>query len=68
MAPASPLRDANAFLELPRRHKFLDYASEHVTAHLGYTEIPELVPNLMGFVLLEAFIPWMEYFFMVVQL
>jgi hypothetical protein len=30
--------------------------SEHVTSNLGYTEIPELVPNLMGLVLSDAFI------------
>jgi tetratricopeptide (TPR) repeat protein len=61
----SPLLDANSFSELPRRHKFLDYASKHIIFHLRYADIAELAPNLIGLVLSRNCIPCMEYFFLV---
>jgi hypothetical protein len=61
----SPLHDANAFSELPRRHKFLDYVSRYMLDHLRFTDISEFVTNLIGFVLSEGFISWMEYFAMI---
>jgi Tetratricopeptide repeat/NACHT domain len=61
----SPLHDANAFSELPRRHKFLDYTARHILDHLRFTDISEIVPSLIGFVLSEGFISSMEYFTMI---
>jgi ATP:corrinoid adenosyltransferase len=63
----SPLLDTNSFSELPRRHKFLDYASKHILFHLRYADITELAPCLIGFVLSRNCIPWMEYFFFIIM-
>jgi hypothetical protein len=62
----SPLSDLDSFSELPRKHKFLNYASKHLPSHLVCVKVPDFLPNLTEFILSTSLFPWVEFLFMVV--
>jgi hypothetical protein len=61
----SPFNEVNSLWELPLRYQFLDYASRYMMLHLLSAEISELLPNIIEFIVSEVFIPFFEYFFII---